>query len=127
LSTERVDQLFGGDSGGGASPAPESRTGLILGLLVVATPLDLFGVACCTSIPGMVLTLAAWLIADGDLARVESGHLPMDQAPALVRLKQVAFGLLIWCGLTFLIQMALLGNGAYERWLVTVIRFLGGV
>jgi hypothetical protein len=127
LSSERVDQLFGGEAGGSGLGGPEPRTGLILGLLVVAAPMDLFGVVCCTSIPGMVLTLAAWLAADADLARVESGHLDVDRAPALVRLKQVAFGLLIWCGATFLIQMALLGNGAYERWLVSVIRVLGSL
>ncbi len=125
--TDRVDQLFGGEGGSGPSTGPEPRNGLILGLLIVAAPLDLLGIACCTSIPGMVLTLAAWLVADADLARVESGHLPMDKAPALVRLKQIAFGLLVWCGATFLIQMALLGNGAYERWLVGVIRFVGGL
>ncbi len=121
-----MDQLFGGEAVGASASGPEPRNRLILGLLVVAVPLDLLGVACCTSIPGMVFTLAAWLVADADLARVESGHLAMDAAPGLVRLKQVAFGLLVWCGLTFMIQMALLGNGAYERWLVSVIRFLGG-
>ncbi len=100
---------------------------MILGLLVVATPLNLLGVVCCTSIPGMVLTLAAWLLADADLARVESGHLPMEQAPPLVRMKQVAFGLLAFCGLTFLVQMALLSSGAYERWLVAVVNWLGSL
>ncbi len=123
--SDRVDQLFGGEPPGPGGSGPQPRTGLILGLLVVAAPLDLFGIVCCSSIPGMVLTLAAWLLADGDLARVESGHLPMDKAPALVRLKQVAFGLLVFCGLSFLVQMALLGNGAYERWLVSLVRFVG--
>ena len=60
-----------------------------------------------------------------ELAVERSGHLPMDQAPALVRLKRVAFGLLIFCGLTFLIQMTLLSHGAYERWLVALINWLG--
>ncbi len=122
--SDRVDQLFGGD-GSAPGRGPTARTHTIFALLVVATPMNLFGVVCCTSIPGMVMTLAAWLLADADLARVESGHLPMDQAPALVRLKRVAFGLLVFCGLTFLIQMTLLSQGAYERWLVALVTWLG--
>jgi hypothetical protein len=123
--SDRVDQLFGSEAGGTPGPGPMPRNNLVLGLLLLAVPLDLFGLVCCTSIPGMVLTLSAWLIADTDLAKVESGHLPMEKAPTLVRYKQVAFGLLIFCGLTFIVQMTMLSNGVYESWLVWLIRFFG--
>ena len=104
--TEGTDELF-------SDPPSGSRIRWIRRLLWVGVPLDLSGVLCCTSV-----TLAAWALADADLARVESGHLPQEAAPELLRLKRIALGLLVLCGLSFLLQIVLLSNGTYERWLL---------
>jgi len=111
--SEGTDGLF-------SDPPAMSRIRWIRRLLWVAVPLDLAGVLCCTSVPGAGLTLAAWALADADMARVESGHLPQEAAPELLRLKRFALGLLVLCGLSFLLQIVLLSNGTYERWFLVL-------
>ena len=105
--SERTDELF--DDG-----PPSSRLRWIKLLLWIALPLDLLGVFCCTSVPGAGLTLAAWALADSELARVESGHLPVEVAPELTRLKRFSLMLLVLCGVSFVVQAVLLTNGTYE-------------
>ena len=105
--SERTDELF--DEG-----RPESRVRWVRRMLWIALPLDVFGVVCCTSVPGAGLTLAAWALADSEIARVESGHLPTDVAPELTRLKRFALVLLVLCGISFVLQIVLLTNGTYE-------------
>ena len=102
-------------------PFPEvtgSRVHWIRRLLWVAVPLDLLGVLCCTSVPGAVLTLAAWSVADGELARVDSGDLPLDEAPQLSRYKRISLAALVFCVLSFVLQIILLSNGTYRGWLM---------
>ena len=105
--SDRSDELF--DDG-----PPSSRIRWVKLMLWIALPLDLFGVVCCTSVPGAGLTLAAWALADSELARVESGHLPVEVAPELNRLKRFSLVLLVVCGLSFVLQAVLLTNGTYE-------------
>ncbi len=97
---------------------PGSKLHWIRRLLWVAIPLDLLGVLCCTSVPGAVLTLVAWSVADGELARVGSGDLPLDEAPRLSRYKRISLAALVFCVLSFLLQIILLSNGTYRAWLL---------
>ncbi|MCB9759415.1 MAG: hypothetical protein H6739_06210 [Alphaproteobacteria bacterium] len=109
----KVNRLFGKEN----DPGRAARIRLITTLLVVAVPLDLGGVLCCTSLPGAALTMIAWQLADNELARVEEGTLQVSVAPRLHRLRQLALWLLVWCTVTFALQIYLLTSGTYERWL----------
>ena len=117
--SERTDELFD-------DAPPSSRIRWVKRLLWVALPLDLFGVVCCTSVPGAGLTLAAWALADSELARVESGHLPVEVTPELTRLKRFSLGLLVLCGFSFILQAVLLTNGTYEALILMADLWLSG-
>ena len=90
--TGRVDRLFGG------KPVGESQVRRATILLAIAVPLDVLGLVTCTSVPGALLTLAAWQLAEADM-------------------KQIAFWAMGACILGFGLQLVLLSTGTYERWL----------
>lgn len=98
-----ADDLFTGD----APPPPTNRLPRIRRILLVALPLDLLGIPCFTGVPGAILTLWAWQLADEELARVESGALPVALRPDVVRIRAQAFGLLVFVLLSLVAQMIL--------------------
>ncbi len=108
--SRRVDKLFGGTPGLGRP----SRAKLARGLLIVAIPMDLLGLISCLSVPGALLTLAAWQVAEGDMQRIEAGELSVEHAPELARLKQVATWAMIGCAAVFMLQLWLLSTGRYQ-------------
>lgn len=108
----KVDQLFGKES----EASRLRRLRRIRWMLAVALPLDFFGVVICTSLPGAVITLWAWQLTEQELLRVEEGMIDLEHAPELTLLRQVAYGALAWCLLGFLVQMYLMSNGFYLRW-----------
>ncbi|HMV68498.1 MAG TPA: hypothetical protein PKA64_16735 [Myxococcota bacterium] len=106
---DRVDELFGAS---GAEPEPRRR--LIMVLLTSGLLLTTLGLAC-TSAPGGLVVLAAWLVADGDLDRLKAGYLPSDTAADVRRLRGLTLvGLAVVLAL-FLIQVILLDVGYYDR------------
>ncbi len=105
----RVDELFGA-SGAGIRP----RTTLIFMLLFTGLMFTLLGLAC-TSAPGGLLVLAAWGVADDDLARVRSGALPADTGAAASKLRGWTTAGLVVVVVLFLAQLVLLSLGFYDE------------
>ncbi len=108
--SRRVDKLFGGTPGLGRP----SRARLARLLLAVAIPMNVLGLITCLSVPGALLTLAAWQVAEGDVQRIEAGELGVEHAPELARIKQVAAWAMVGCAGVFLVQLWLLSTGRYE-------------
>ena len=109
--SRRVDKLFGGTPGLGRP----SRARWATGLLLVAIPLNLLGVVSCLSVPGALLTLAAWQVAEGDMQRIEAGELGVEHAPRLAQIKKVATWTMVGCAVVFALQLWLLSTGRYEE------------
>ena len=109
--SDRVERLFGG------GPSGDSRLRRARILLAIALPLDVLGLVTCTSVPGALLTLAAWQLAEAEMKRIEAGELSSEQAPSVVRVKRIAQWAMGACILGFGLQLILLSTGAYERWL----------
>lgn len=106
-----VDDLFQRDQPVVAAP---DRLRTVWRLLIVAIPLNLCGITCFTGVPGAILSLLAWYLADEELGRVESGALPADRRDRVSRVRLIAFVQLVFCGLTLLVTAALFGLGFYE-------------
>ena len=119
--SERLDQLFDGDS----NRSRRARLPLVWGILAVALPLNLLGVLSCTAVPGAVVTLMAWWLLDQELALHGSGMIDPSDGPALLKLKQVTRWFLAFCGANLLLQIALLSTGVYEGWLLELSQWVG--
>lgn len=103
-----VDELFGEGEG---TPAPRTRT--VWALLVSGLLLAVLGLACTTA-PGGVLVLIAWMIVEKENDRLENGYLPADARPAVDRLRVATYAGLVVVVLVFLIQIVLFCLGFYE-------------
>jgi hypothetical protein len=117
-----VDDLFERERPVVAAP---DRLRTIRRLLFFATPLNLLGIACFTGVPGAILTLLAWQLADEELARVDSGALPADRRAPVRGLRQVAFAQLGFCVLSLATQIALFGMGFYSAILWGILAIFG--
>ncbi len=119
----RVDALFAGEP----LPPPAEAAPRIRRLRVVlgvALPLNLFGVFCWTGVPGAALTLYAWLLADGEVARVEAGEYASDDASQLLRIRTVAAWMLGLCVVLLMGQIWLLNTTFYNRFYDRLFFFL---
>ncbi|MEZ4235099.1 MAG: hypothetical protein R3F59_02840 [Myxococcota bacterium] len=106
---DEVDELFG-EGGGAVRP----RYGLIIGLLVVGVLLGVFGMAC-TPAAGALFVLLALYVADKEVARVESGYLPVGEQRRARRIRNlVVAGVVALVGL-FALQLVLLSAGVYDN------------
>ena len=115
MSEADVDELFGG-SGSAAKP----RVGRIIAVLVTGMTLTVLGMAC-TAVPGGLVTLVAWALAEKELGRVDSGYLPVEARPGLVTLRTIILLCLIAVLVLFIIQGALLCTGVYfQMWSAAV-------
>lgn len=116
----RVDALFSGDP-----PLPIIEAGPVLRrlrwLLALAIPLDLLGPLCWTSVPGAALTLWAWLLADGEVARAEEGNYAPADASKLRTLHNFAGVALGLVALSLFAQLVLLGSDFYKQIIATAI------
>jgi hypothetical protein len=109
----KVDALFAGEP----PPPPEDANARILQLrqlLWVALPLVLLGIPCCTGVPGAMLTMWAWLVADEQMTRVENGEYKAEDAATIMRLRAVARGAMVVCVVSLIIQIFLLSTPFYE-------------
>jgi len=108
----QADDLFG------SKDAPMPRVGLIAALLVSGLLLALLGLAC-SSIPGGVLILLAWLSVEKELDRVDSGYLPESERARINRWrKSVIGGLWLVLGLVSIQAFLLCLTDVYEVWLL---------
>ena len=110
----RVDALFSGEP----ERAPQSTTvrlRSIRRLLGLALPLVVLGIPCWTSVPGALLTIGAYLIADGEMARVEAGLCSDEEISALRRYRRLATRMLYACVVTLVIQLWLLSTPLYAN------------
>ena len=123
--SKRVDELFGGDPD--LPPVkPKGRTINALmwtgGPMVVAGAVGAWSypifLVTWLSVPGAALVLVAWIMADSELARVESGYLATDLGDGLEKTRRLAFWLLVISALSFMVQITFLANGTYEAWLL---------
>jgi hypothetical protein len=122
--SEKLDDLFGGEPG---FPVRRSRIKWVRRLQYWGLPMVFLGLLGCVgypwfvltwlSVPGAGLVLASWLMADADLARVESGHLGVELGPDLEKYRKVALIALVLSAGSFLLQMNFLVDGTYEAWL----------
>lgn len=110
----RVDALFAGEL-----PPPPVEAGprirRLRRTLAVAIPLDVLGVCCWTGVPGAALTLYAWLLADGEVARVEAGEYTTEDAAQLMRLRTISAWTLGFCVVSLILQIVLFNSTLYGR------------
>jgi hypothetical protein len=108
----QTDDLFGSED------APVPRVGVIVTLLASGMLLAFLGLAC-SSIPGGVLILLAWLSVEKELDRVDSGYLPESERPRVKRWrKAVIAGLWLVLGLVAIQAFLLCLTDVYEVWLL---------
>jgi hypothetical protein len=93
---EEVDELFGSGAG-----APKPRSSLVFTLVFGGIAISILGLAC-TSLPGVLMVLAAWAVAETERDRLESGYLPRDSAARVKSLRVAAWAGVIW-GLAILV------------------------
>lgn len=122
-SLARVDALFAGEP-----EAPPQRAGPALrkiwALLALAAPFNLLGIPCGVGVPGGALTLWAYLAADAELGRVEDGLYGEEDALAVQRARSWAGWALVFCVVSFVLQVFLLMSEPYQAWL---LRLLGAL
>jgi hypothetical protein len=106
--SERVDELFG-SAGTEARP----RTALIVSLTVGGFLLTVGGLAC-SVIPGALLVLAAWIVVQRELDRVESGFLPVTERSSLLALRAIVWIAVGLVALLTVLQLAGLWTGVYS-------------
>lgn len=118
--SHQVDELFG--EGGGA-PAP--RTGLVLSLLISGLVTSVIGMLCTTA-PGGLLVLLAWLVVEKEMDRIDSGYLPADARPHVQQLRTFTYaGVMVVIGL-FVAQGLLLCGNAYDGLWMSMLGWLLG-
>ncbi|MDP2307881.1 MAG: hypothetical protein Q8P18_17780 [Pseudomonadota bacterium] len=107
-----VDDVFSPESPRPAPPPDRLRR--ISRLLALALPLNLFGIFCFTGVPGAVMALVGWQLADEEVARAESGALPREARPRAERLRAFAFTQMTLALLSLVAQVVLFGLGFYD-------------
>lgn len=101
-----VDELFEGGR------AAQPRWGLALGLLGGGLALTLLGLVC-SAVPGGLVTLWGHFVVEKEIDRVDSGYLPVEHRPLLLRLRLASWAALALVFGAFVIQGVLLCSGAY--------------
>ncbi len=125
-ASPKVDALFAGEP----PPAPkeaEATIQRIKALLIVALPFNLLGIPCGIGVPGAFLSLWAYLLADGEMTRVEDGLYRPEDAATLSRLRSWTSWTLLFCVASFAIQAHLLFYEGYRTWLLSLIGWITGV
>lgn len=111
--SDKVDALFAGEPVKGPESAAVRIRSLTL-VLAVAIPMDLLGILCFTGVPGALLTLWAWLSADGEVPRIEAGTYLPEDAARLLQLRRIALWALVYSVASLIVQAWLLGTDFYE-------------
>jgi len=118
-----VDELFGTGAG---TPAP--RTGTILSLMGGGVLLGVLGLAC-TSVPGGMMVLLAWMLVEKESDRIDSGYLPETARRRVGQLQILAYLSVSAVILLFVAQAYLFCSGGYDalwgRMLAMYMWFVG--
>ena len=103
-----LEELFGEGQG-----QPEPRTRLVAILAVSGLVLSVLGLACTTA-PGGLLVLIAWLTIDKEVGRIRSGYLSADFQPVVDQARKWTYLALVLVIFLFTVQLILLCQGFYE-------------
>ena len=103
-----LEELFGEGQG-----QPEPRTRLVAVLAISGLVLSVLGLACTTA-PGGLLVLVAWLTIDKELGRIRSGYLSTDFQPVVDQARKWTYLCLVLVIVLFTVQLILLCQGFYE-------------
>lgn len=120
----KVDALFAGEPPETRDLRPTLRRLRLL--LLLSFPMNLAGVLCWTGVPGALLTLWAWLLADGEAGAVSAGALEGPDAAPLLRLRKLAAWNLGICVISLFVQASLLATPFYEQLLAETLQILVG-
>ncbi len=114
-----LEELFGEGAG-----APAPRTTLVASLLLFGLTLAIAGMAC-TAAPGGLLVLAGWMVVEKELDRIDSGYLPTDARPHVLRLRLFAYAAVLLVIGLFIAQGVLFCFGGYDMlWLGMLEMFI---
>jgi hypothetical protein len=107
-----LDELFEPTAATSSRGAPTARGALVrawvaLGLLLATAGLAL------SSVPGGALVLAAWYVAERDLARIQAGYLPIDAEPDALDARRYAVVGVLGALVVLALQAWLLSSGFY--------------
>ncbi len=120
----RVDDLFAGNGPAETRPTQGRHVAI---LLLLALPMNLAGLVCCTLVPGTLLTLWARSICKRELAILEDGRLPVQESLRLARLDRMVNAMLAVCAVLLVVQAYLLTTGFYQALLLRLDLWLGGL
>jgi len=106
--SDELDEIFGVGSG-----VPTPRTGTIVTLLAGGLVVGTVGLAC-TSVPGGVMVLLAWMLVEKEMDRIESGYLPEEARRVVGQLQVLAYVGVAVVVLLFGVQAYLFCSGGYD-------------
>lgn len=113
-----LEELFG-EGHGQAAP----RTRLVGVLALSGLLLAVLGLAC-TTVPGGVLVLLAWMTIEKELGRIQSGYLSADFQPIVDQTRKWTYLCLVLVVLLFTLQFILLCQGFYETLWGSILSWL---
>lgn len=116
-----VGELFGEGEG-----APAPRIGLAIGLLVAGLVLAVLGMACTTA-PGGLVVLGAWMVIEKEYERLESGYFPEEVRGRVETVRAFTTTGVLTVIVLFVVQGALLCSGFYDPLWMGMLSWVLGV
>lgn len=119
--SKEVGELFG-EGAGAARP----RTTLAVGLLIAGLVLTVLGMACTTA-PGGLVVLGAWMVIEKEHERLESGYFPESLRGRIETVRSFATAGVSTVIVLFLVQGVLLCSGFYDALWMGMLAWVLGV
>jgi hypothetical protein len=113
----RLDELFG-EASAEVKPKTKQTYALVWGGLAAA----LLGLAC-TSVPGVLVVLVGWYVADQETDRLDSGFIPQTFAAEVHRAERLARFGVASAVVIISAQVVLLCSGFYSMYLEALLLF----
>lgn len=108
--SNEVDELFAeGDRG------VQPRSALVTLLVAIGLGIALLGFPC-SAVPGGLVVLVGWFVAEKENARLESGFFPSDLGRRVRTARSIAIYGVLATAAIFSVQLLLTMNGTYEQW-----------
>jgi len=111
----RLDELFGE-----ATAEVQPRTNQVYALIGAGLLVALLGLAC-SSVPGVIVVLLGWYVADKEGDRLDSGFLPQTFAASVHHAQRVAWFGVAGAVLIILAQVMLFCGGFYRVYLEALL------